>query len=411
MNENLYYTIFRIYRKYLSIIIFTIILSTSSAYSRPNKIFINKIKNNNIYYSLYVYSGENSIDISDLYIWDEAEKDEILQYFYNQEKNLRILLLKNGCAKLKNSNNINNAELKAQEYAIYKKIGLWNNYDFSNEESIFTNFSFTKLFIRIKYKLFDLWNLFIQYCLKIIVTLSTIGVLWLFCEKFLKKFYKKFFIERRFKLFIMGEVSSGKTALRNNLLNPNITKNELLDLSPSNKFSSKKRQRHIQIGRFEIFPEIADIPGSDFGGIWDNIIGTSYQGWIFVLSPLRKSGFDENRNKLDDIEFDKKYINIQLGILNAYLRGGLTSKHNRRKPKILILFISKFDLLSEVKPDDSSAKDATKIIQNLFKEHIDNARFAARQANIEFEVFIGSSIEKWNIDQILNFISNKLYGF
>lgn len=122
-----------------------------------------------------------------------------------------------------------------------------------------------------------------------------------------------------------------------------------------------------------------------------------------VISPFKGSGrnSDGSIRRLDPHnDVDQKYIDTQLGYLHAYIQGGLGAQFTK-KPKLLILYISKFDLFSAYPPEDSNSQKIKQVLEEVFKDHIEAAAKAGKEAKIPFELIFGSAVEKWNSDRII----------
>jgi GTPase SAR1 family protein len=226
--------------------------------------------------------------------------------------------------------------------------------------------------------------------------------------------YRKLFIERQLKLLIIGEPSTGKTALYKTLSNENVTKDEILSLIPTRHINVSKPQK-IPHGKYEIIPELRDMPGSDYSGIWENLFGKRKHAILFVLAAVQDNFFKKvngawEKQKFTKSDIDSKYLDVQFGVLKAYL-GGISAKSvKRKKPKIIIIFINKFDIFSNLKPSDSSSTQTAKEIRELFKEHIKFAENEAKKAKVKCKIIIGSTLKRWGTQEALETIKNELYN-
>jgi hypothetical protein len=64
---------------------------------------------------------------------------------------------------------------------------------------------------------------------------------------------------------------------------------------------------------------------------------------------------------------------------------------------MLVIFVSKFDLLSRHSPGDTSSQQEFSTIENTFAHHRAMAYKACKHANVEFRFHIGSSKEGWGV--------------
>jgi hypothetical protein len=362
-------------------------------------LIIRKIEGGKIIYEKYDFSGQQELDVSDLTVWDKADHETLFNTFYYTSQDLRILLLQTGNARLNDASKASPTEVGAQERAQSNGVGMWkrtssptptSNSSPGNESSRWVEWS----------KYWPLvWQAFV-----ILASVGIVGALgrWL---------YKRFYIQRRVKLLLIGEPSTGKTSLQLTLIDPHISKNELLNLETSKAVLKKKGHKHIPRGKFEILPKITDVPGSAFGSVWDEVLESRSHALVILICPYRlnglgKDGSRELLNVVDDV--DQRYVDLQLGYVQAYVEGLLGAKRTK-KPKMVILFISKFDLFSKTPPDDSASDQITRQLRSVFSRHIDSAKSAARKANVPYELLIGSAVEKWNTDAVLAAVAKALY--
>jgi len=80
------------------------------------------------------------------------------------------------------------------------------------------------------------------------------------------------------------------------------------------------------------------------------------------------------------------------------------------KPKLVILFINKFDLFSNAAPTDSTAVEKFHILREVFKEHIELVQKASKEQNVPFECLVGSAAQRWETRTILERINVSLYA-
>lgn len=187
-------------------------------------------------------------------------------------------------------------------------------------------------------------------------------------------------------------------------------KEKILQLTESRAVTIKKGAI-IPKGKFEILPELADIPGAAFGTVWDSLLGSYNHALVTVVAPQKFNGVQDGQVKIIDIatNFDQRYVDIQLGYMQAYVEGGLGASATK-KPRVLIMFVSKFDLYSKLPPYDSAAEKIKEKVLDIFADHINSARSAAKKAGVPFELIVGSSVEKWNTGQVLEAVTTVLYA-
>jgi hypothetical protein len=378
------------------LILFGLIVIPSSLAQTADYLIIRKIEKNKITYEKYNASGQESVDISNLILWDQIEaKGEIFNIFYYQITDLRVLLLEKGYAKIKDTTNASIEEISAQKRAVSSKIGIWGKSEDRQKKPSEQTEKEVKNFFG------TLWE--------IMIALSSIGLLsWI-----VTSLYKKFYVQRSVRLLLIGDPSAGKTALLKTLINTRMSKEtlreEILSLEPSRGVTKIKRTAVIPAGKFEIVPEVSDIAGSAHSTVWDTFRKSRNHAVVFVVSPLKINGVQDGTVKTFDIntDTDQRYMDVQLGSL-TFAVGGIGAK-STKKPKILILFISKFDLYSKDSPTDSSSRKIREKMLDIFKEHINSAESAAKKVGIRFKLILGSSAEQWNTKEVLDTIIDVLY--
>jgi hypothetical protein len=249
--------------------------------------------------------------------------------------------------------------------------------------------------------------------------LASIGVLAFFGQTIWHWVYGR----KRIRLILIGEPSAGKTAVLHRLLDPNVDRHTIETLAPSKAVEILRKKGPIDMGKYEIHPVFADIPGAKYGSVLDELIPTfptlerlapnstfwdvlllrRLRIFVAVVAPSRAAP------KHRVLEPDTDYITQQLTTINGFINGSLSSTKARR-PRLVILFINKFDQLSPVPPDDSTAQSAREHAYNLFDKHITSVRDAAKRASVPQAIILGSALQNWNCDRIIASIRRELYG-
>lgn len=373
-----------------------IVIASAIIYAQSrNYMIIRKIENGKIYYEKYNFSAQQVIDIADMELWDKAAGDEaVVNTFYYDSKDFRLLLLEEGFAKLNNTANARPTEVEAQTTATNLKKGMWSEISTPSQLPKQQEGGIN-------------WFNVIDFAWKGVLILASFGIVGAIS----KKAYKNFYIQRRVRLLIIGEPSSGKTALLYSMVDPHISKKDLLNTQTSKATTKKKGLKHIPRGKFEIIPEVTDVPGAAFATAWDEMAESQHHVLLIVLSPYKGNGLqaDDYVDSLDVAnDIDQKYIDIQIGYVQAYVEGGVGSRI-AKKPKLVVMFISKFDLFCKTPPYDSASRHVNQKIIEIFKDHINSAQTAAKKAGVPFELVIGSAVEKWGTEQILNLTAKTLY--
>jgi hypothetical protein len=359
-----------------------------------NKII--KIENDHVYFESYIYNETIDFDISDLELDSDWEKnDKIFNTVYTNytSDDFRELLLENGLAIIKDVTKAKERDLEAQNRAKSENLGFWKTTTNSKN-------GWTILGLK-------LWN--------IILILGSLGIL----STISQYLYKKFFIEKKVSLLFIGLPACGKTTFIKRLKNPKISEKELLNTTPSTAYESHSSSNVIRRAKYEIYPRIGDTPGTRPDIILDKVYASKLNKvftfrnacLLVLLSPFINNGVENNKVKKYDInkDIDFEFISEQLGYIKGLVKGILRSVKTR-KPKVLILFINKFDLISDYPPGDSVSLSLTKVIENVFSKHIQEIKIICDNLRIPCEIVIGSPVKKWNVEETLDIIVEKLYS-
>lgn len=344
-----------------------------------------EIREDKLIYETYMSKGHNEYDLSGLAVSKEiiGKGDPFKQMFWGVP-DFKTILLKNGYASLKQTETAEPSHIAAQKKAKSEKKGQWSG----SAETL------TKALQVIKSLSIKIWHLLLRW-LPVLISIGVVG----YVASYL---YKKFYIQRRLKLLIIGEPSAGKTALYLRLLDPEIERKKILELAPTKAMQRIERKTFIPKGKFELYPSVSDVPGSAFSTVWDEFGKVRSHAIIVVLAPTDK-------NTRNPMVIDEKYIYTQLGYVQAYIEGGIGS-HITKRPRMIIIFVNKFDLFCDVSPGDSAAESAQKSLEKIFKDHIESARMAGKKVGIPVHVVFGSALESWSCNRVLDLVGNHLYG-
>ena len=359
-------------------------------YSQSSLNEIIKIEGGTLTIQSYTETEIQKVDVSDFMISKDLIANPSKLGLYYSPIDFRIILLKTGMAKIVDSSKIKPSEFDAQNQARDNMIGVWKqNPERKNEATGISEF---------------LWNVFslLNNWTVIAFVLGFFG--FVFFRDFFKALYRTIFIERKIRLLLAGDTAAGKTALKATLLNPIISKEEITRLRTSSKEERGKVEKTIIAGRYEIFPELIDTPGSQPETVFNTLFGKQKCILVFVVAPVKHYGQEQ-----DLIKWDTRFLDMQLGMIKIYM-GAVASNMLKNKPLSIILFINKFDLLSARHPEDSNSAAIKNDLLNYFKGHIEIVTVNSNKRSIPCEIIIGSTIEKWNTNNLLQKISNSVYN-
>jgi signal recognition particle receptor subunit beta len=363
--------------------------------------YIAEVHQDKLIIATYNRQSVHSVDISDLVI-DSAilgNRDPLNMIYDGSGTDFKGELLKKGLARVKSFESAPLEYREAQDYAKGQHLGIWRvpaadaPRDVRATEDGNPGSSVTDKALNV---LSTGWS----WVQPLFVWIVSAGLLTVFGQSL----YKRFYIQRRTDVLIIGEPSVGKTALYKRLLDPSVERQELAGLTPSSQEARGVRNRFVPWGRFEMYPRLTDVPGNKFSSVWDRMLKGSSHALVVVLSPTKRQNLTGGLNSED-----QKYMTLQLGYVQAYIQGGLGSRVTK-KPKILVVFINKFDLFSKHPAGDSAASADKSKVDELFAEHIAACNLAAKSASLPIRVIVGSVLENWNCTEVIEAMGNALYG-
>ena len=397
-----------------------LLLLPTTVFTQQRFIVVEKLEDGTLTYRNYELKESRQVDLSDLVLSERLQRKDMrlpppLDSMWQDIPDFKVILLESGLAKLRNSETADRRYQEAQEKAREQGAGLWatptptpkpkrSPDQIASPSPLAASSSPTSqqdapsvasvVFQRILEFAKFLWGW--------IVTLSPLGAGGLGITGLIYFFY----IRRRVRLLIIGQMSAGKTAVFSRLLDPHISADKILALEASKVKQKVKFRQHIQYAKFEIYPRLTDVPGSAFSTAWDELTRfrlVRRHALVLVLAPTMKNV------RSNGPVFDQKYLAVQLGYVQSFMEGGLGARKTR-KPKVVILYLNKFDLVSDFPSGDSAAKAAEDKFLDQFREHKQSVELATKRAKIKLHVVIGSALKGWNSDNLITLVGKSLYG-
>ena len=364
----------------------------SEAY-QVKKYYITKIKQTSVMYRVITIDviKEDSVELplsSNLVI---PSKYYGISEPLNLEGDLNFLsleLLRRGYALLDKSKSVPSEFVEAENYAKTQKNGVWSE----TSQPVIGNSEKT---IKSEGWLDNIILLF-KNGWKYVALIFGSSIVLFFFRDFIRHLIKKFLYERKVELIFIGVKGSGKTGLFMRFLEPTASKHQITSLTPSQAFNLKKTRRVISVGKkFEILPSFHDTPGEELAKVHDLLLSERKYAIIVVLSPTGKPTVS---NKMD--LFTAPYITEQLHYCKYFVSTILQSTKMKNKPKFLVVFMSKFDLLSENPPNIKASEAETNRYLIEFREHIALIENSAKIRQIFMRTIIGSAAEpEWKTAQ------------
>jgi hypothetical protein len=141
-------------------------------------------------------------------------------------------------------------------------------------------------------------------------------------------------------------------------------------------------------------PRVVDSAGSDPASILNFMSKASRRRkrvLVFVIAPTKK-------NVKDSPEFDHDYITQQDGY-SYFARAVIGAQYRKFRPKLAVVFITKFDLVSSHAPQDTSSAAIKAHVEKTFGTITAAVRSACTKYQVPCKVIIGSSKnQNWGVD-------------
>jgi hypothetical protein len=209
-------------------------------------------------------------------------------------------------------------------------------------------------------------------------------------------------------LILAGEPAGGKTGLNTILLEPTTPPQTIKNLKHTAMTSRANGHRSFPAGRLDIYPILTDTPGTRSGTVIDALRKHRWLWWrkpilVFALSPYQ-SGLTQQGSPFDDA-----FIDQQRAFCQVASRIILTSSL-RRRIRACVIYISKFDIVSDDPPGARSAQLQEKSVRKAFAPHIAivEGMCAIDQPNVKCKVIIASSANGartgWGVDELREYI-------
>ena len=334
----------------------------------------------NVYYKQSIYNEE--IDLSNLILYVENGAEYCIENPENiyDDDEIRKILLENGLAELKNVNIAVNEEIEAQNRAIKKQNGVWNE-EKSNKIKLHSIFN----------TIFRFLDSYLGKVLKwFVVSIGAGSVLLLIVKKILAY--------RKIDTIFMGGISSGKTTIIRRFEDPNITEGRLRAEATSTKSRKVSKGSRIPSGNKDIYPQLYDNPGNELGKMMDEL-----KRFVFNKSEKRVVvyviSFTKDNKQFND---DQEYINKEIIRAATLIQILKTSKAIKRANKIIVFF-NKCDLIYKNEEDYIKDEDNDYIrIRDMYKD-IDELKIISSYADC---VLYGSAIKGWGISKLVDNIKD-----
>jgi hypothetical protein len=212
-----------------------------------------------------------------------------------------------------------------------------------------------------------------------------------------------FFYRRRIDIIIAGAAAAGKTGLWRAWKDEYSlgASGQIADLAPTSGIQRAGIEK-VMLEKWTLQPTLIDAGGAEPWHVLAGIQGTKgFKGVIrrrrkrvllYVVAPC----VDEEVASRDP--FDESYIAKQEGYTSLPM--ALIRQPDRKaRPHLVVMFATKFDLLSNISPRDSDGKQVEKMAVT-FKQHRELVESTCNAAKVPFTWIVGSAKRGWGIDQL-----------
>lgn len=216
---------------------------------------------------------------------------------------------------------------------------------------------------------------------------------------------------RRLHLVILGPPATGKTWLWTRLVNPEVTRGELLKIKQTTSRDALKSPVPETWGHYLVTPVYVDVPGGQPGThltelLSRKLFSRSKHIWVVVLATTADSSIKRispEARKLDQdfISEQRGYINLPLAVLSA--RGV-------PKPSMVIVVITKYDLFSEKTWTPDTSDSSVAVLDTAFSLHVGRLREECKRRGVPFALEYSSALEGWRTDALLRHIKKALFA-
>lgn len=335
-----------------------------------------------------IYKNDNSLnEVFDNLNFENLEffplKTDMFIFFPLDNDNMKsvdneiyLSLLRQGYVRIVDESIATQEEIDAQEKAKDQHLGGWE-IELVNEngekESVWRSW----------------WNKIVEFLGEnyqfIVSTMAGCGLL----AYIAKKIYK--LLHTRKKVVLLGGANaSGKTTLRNSMMNPDASIDDLINSSPTLKVVKERVIRDDTNHKVLLSASIIDPPGHELSHSIDclskyNEIFLAKYVVIIILAPCK--GYSK-----EQAEYSHQYINDQCETINK-LWIPLLQANSTIYPEQVILFINKKDLFKDDKNFDLCFKKQEEILNQVCK-----------RLGITFNVIKGSILRKAGITELMRLL-------
>lgn len=307
-----------------------------------------------------------TVDVSGL----DVDLDCARRLAYRKVEEVRWQLLRQGCAEITGPAG-DEEEKAAQEAAVRDGLGRWDPGLWARTTRWFT----------------EHWQV-VKDVFGFVVSILGLGFVTAFIGRMWAKRY-----EKRIHVVLLGSPGSGKTQLWRKWKDDSAP---FADSRPTVGVARTPALEPVPYGKYTLIPRITDTAGSEPWEIRNQLNQSPRRAkrvLVFVLAPRADNAAGVGAG------FDPRYVAEQKGYASVP-RAVLGDRRLNRKLDLVIVFGTKFDLLSNSSPEDSSAKGIRDQFDSQFQEHRNLIEGICKKNRIPFVWIVGSAKTGWGVQQI-----------
>ncbi|MCW6005243.1 GTPase domain-containing protein [Micromonospora sp. CPCC 205371] len=284
---------------------------------------------------------------------------------FSSPEEVRTTLLRKGCAAIVDSTVV--AENEAEDAAKKDRIGRW-------DPGVWTR---AKWFLERNW--IDVTG----------IVLGILGLTWI--GKLAARLWARR-NERRAHVILLGLPGSGKTDLWIAWRDDSAPRS---DSAPTVGVKRSSDLTPVIYGKYTLMPRVVDAAGSE---PWHVINQLNDAPWrskrilVFVVGPRPEPSSNSHAFSHDYVVEQKGYASLPRAVLG--------SNSLYKKPHLVVMFASKFDLVSNSPPGDTSSQNARSQVDDTFREHRNLLQNVCKRHGIPFVWIVGSAKRGWGVGEL-----------
>lgn len=355
--------------------------TSASPIETPPYVLANQLSGHTLTYLTITGATAGSVDISGM----SVDLDCARSWTWTTGETLRVQLLEEGCAVLTTRTPAKD-ELTAQQQAQAAHLGRWASGPQTSNRSSGSHW-FTNLLS---------WAVRNWYS-GLGFLIAVLGLSWV--ARAIDRFRTRG-LRWTVEVVLAGPASVGKTGVWHALSRKVAPKPS----GPSVGVAKAVAPSPEPYGRYMLQPVYIDTAGSKPGDALDELQKAPRRHkrvLIVVAAPCRQDIRPQGS------VFDDNFVAEQRGYLSLPI--ALVGQADPRlKPDLVVLFLTKFDLLSDHSPEDAASKTAKAEMDDHFREHASRLEAQCDAADVAFLSIIGSGQKKWGISELRDGINDML---